>query len=74
MEMSAQLHVSATLPPVLLDRRPRGSHSLFGPRVEDKFPAPAWNPTNPGRPARSLVTVLTELFWLQEPVKKMKAL
>jgi hypothetical protein len=61
MEVSGQLHATAALSPgkdCTLD----GPHSLSGWGGEEKeyLPYP-WRELNPGHPARSLVTILTEL-------------
>jgi hypothetical protein len=67
MEMSGQLHAQAALPPrkephprYTLDKGMGGPQSLYGRGGDDKkFPAPPG--IFPGRPARILDTILTEL-------------
>jgi hypothetical protein len=70
MEVSGQLYFPAALPP---GEGVSGTHWIGG-RVslgagleavaKRKYPCPFREP-NPGRPAHSLVTVLTELYWLK---------
>jgi hypothetical protein len=60
--VSGQLHVPAPLPPGerALDRRLGGPKSRSGRGGEEKNPQ-LYRELNPGRPARTLVTILTEL-------------
>jgi hypothetical protein len=65
MEVSGQLHASAALPQYPFDRKLRGPQSSSERSGEEKksLQSPC-RESNPGRPARSLVTILTELFRL----------
>jgi hypothetical protein len=71
MEVSGQLHAPATLLPGKkprhpLDRRLGGSQSRSGRGGEEKNSPFPCKESNPGRPARSVVIVLTELSRLRE--------
>jgi hypothetical protein len=65
MEVSGQLHASAALPPEKepLDRRLGGPQSRSERCGEEKnpHPPPEIKPSDPDRPARSLVAIPTEL-------------
>jgi hypothetical protein len=65
MEVSGLLHAITALSPreeprYLLDRRPGGTQSRFGRDSEEKYNC-LYRKSNSDRPARSLVTILTEL-------------
>jgi len=65
MEVSGQLHAPAALHPennsrYSLNRRMVGLQSRSGYGDEERNPCP-YLESNPGRPGRSLVTILTEL-------------
>jgi hypothetical protein len=71
MEVNGQLQASAALPqgkepPIPLDRRLGGPQSRAG-RSDEEEKSHHWacRELNPGRPARSLITILTELPLLQ---------
>jgi hypothetical protein len=74
MKLSGQLHDPAALlpgksPRYPLGRKLGGPHSRSGRDGEEKSLCPCQE-SNPGRPARNLATILTELLWLQ--IKSLK--
>jgi len=73
MEVSGQLHAPAALPPgksphYSLDRWLGGLQNRSG-RSGKKVPYPRQK-SNPGRPARSLVTIRTEISRLLAKIKE----
>jgi hypothetical protein len=60
MEMSGQLHSTATLPRYPLERKVSGPQSRSGSGGEEKITL-SCRESNPGRPAGSLAALLTEL-------------
>jgi hypothetical protein len=56
MEVNGQLHAPTTL---LQGKEPQSRSGCGG--EEKKIPSPPFRKSNPGRPARSLVNVLTKL-------------
>jgi hypothetical protein len=79
MEMSRHLYAPAALPPgkellYPLDRRLGGPQSRPGRGGEKKnSPHCPCQESNPGRPARSLATIVTELSWIMNSKIKVKS-
>jgi hypothetical protein len=75
MEVSGQLHVPATLPPgnnprYQLDRILVGFRADVDAVVKRKIPI-LCQESNPSRPSRSVVTILTELFQQKKDSNKL---